>query len=281
MQLIKGSDTVKRLKKEIEQDQVLLKGITPQAAIIRLGEKSDDIAYERSAIKTLTKYQIDCHSFTFSKNIPNTEFLSKFKEINKNTQINSILLLRPLPKHIDIQKIECTINPLKDIDGISPMNIGKMFNEDESGFAPCTAEAAMEMLKTMNVSLRGKRVVIVGCGPVVGRPLSLLMLSAGATVVVCNEYTQDLAQHTKKAEILIVATGVRGLITAKHVSSGMIVIDIGINTDEQGHLCGDVRFNEVAEIVTAITPVPGGIGVVTTCILARNVYKATKLQRLS
>ncbi len=277
MKLIKGSDTVERLSLEIEEEKKNLNGLVPGAAIVRVGNKQDDIAYERGAIKTLNKYGVKCHTYAFPEDITHEEFMAEFKAINESAHIHGILLLRPLPSQINSTEIEYTINPLKDIDGISPLNIGKIFNEDKSGFAPCTAEAAMEMLKTLDVDLCGKKVVIVGAGMVVGRPLSLLMLSANATVTVCNVFTKSLVSYTKNAEVLVVATGVRNLIKAEHVAPGSIIIDVGINVDENGKLCGDVKFDEVSEIVEAITPVPGGVGVVTTCILARNVYKAARM----
>ncbi len=281
MKLIKGSDTVERLSLEIEEVKKNLKGVIPGAAIVRVGNRPDDIAYERGAIKTLSKYDVECHTYAFPEDITHEDFMAEFKTINESAHIHGILLLRPLPAQINSTEIEYAINPLKDIDGISPLNIGKIFNEDKSGFAPCTAEAAMEMLKTLDVDLCGKKVVIVGAGMVVGRPLSLLMLSANATVTVCNVFTKSLASYTKNAEVLVVATGVRGLIKAEHVAQGAIIIDVGINVDENGKLCGDVKFDEVSEIAEAITPVPGGVGVVTTCILARNVYKAARMLTVS
>lgn len=277
MKLIKGSDTVQRLSVEIEEDKKRLAGLVPGAAIVRIGSRADDISYERGATKMLNKFGINTRSYTFAGDISHEDFVTEFKKINNSEDIHGILLLCPLPDQINTTEIESLINPLKDIDGISPLNIGKIFNEDISGFAPCTAEATMEILKTLDTNLQGKKVVIVGCGMVVGRPLSLLMLTANATLTMCNVFTQSLASHTKEAEILIVATGVRSLIRAEHVSEGCTIIDIGINIDTEGNLCGDVKFDEVSPIAGAITPVPGGVGVVTTCILARNVYKAARM----
>lgn len=170
------------------------------------------------------------------------------------------------------------IDPLKDLDGISPVNIAKVFSGDSTGFAPCTAEAAMNILKLNHIPLAGKRAVVVGRSMVVGRPLAMLLLQENATVTVCHTKTVDLQEICRRAEILITAAGSVGLIDHSFVKDGAVVIDIGINVDENGHLCGDVNFEDIRELASMATPVPGGIGDVTTAVLARRLVSAAVAQ---
>ncbi|EFI42004.1 bifunctional 5,10-methylenetetrahydrofolate dehydrogenase/5,10-methenyltetrahydrofolate cyclohydrolase [Peptoniphilus sp. oral taxon 386] len=274
--IIRGAEIAKKLTVDINDSIDELMGIIPCITIIRVGEKAADLAYQRGAVKKLSEFGIKCVIEAFPMEITQDEFIENFKRINDDESVHGILLMRPLPDHLDDSLVERIINPLKDVDGISPMNLAGIYLGNEKFFAPCTPQAVMEILESINYELRGKKVVIVGCGKVVGKPLSLLMMAKDATVVSCNEFTRDLVSECKDADVLISAAGVRNLIGKEHISSKTVVIDVGINLDENNKLCGDVNFNEVSEIVFAITPVPGGVGSITTHVLAKHLIKAVK-----
>lgn len=274
MNLIKGSKVADAMIQKMKGIVELQEGKKPCLAIVRVGEKPDDIAYERGAVKRLSSLGIECRLETLPADVTQEEFIGRFREVNEDDGVNGILLLRPLPDQLDVSAAENMISPDKDVDGISPVNTARIYLGEENGYAPCTAQAVMEILDNMGCELRGKKVVIVGCGKVVGKPLSLLMLGREATVTVCNEFTHELENECRGAEILVAAAGVQKLIKAEHVSPECIVIDVGINMDENGKLCGDVDFDNVAPVVKGITPVPGGVGSVTTYVLAKHVMQA-------
>lgn len=274
MTLLKGSDVADSMIKKMRETMTGMGDKKPCLTIIRVGERPDDIAYERGAVRRLRSLNIECRQEILPADITQEEFVAHFRKINEDDSVNGILLLRPLPGHLDGSAVENMIDPDKDVDGISPMNTARVYLGETSGFAPCTAQAVMEILDNMGYELRGKKVVIVGCGKVVGKPLALLMLGRDATVTVCNEFTNGLEVECRDAEVLVAAAGVRKLIKTSHVSADCIVIDVGINTDENGKLCGDVDFENVAPVVKGITPVPGGVGSVTTYVLAKHVMRA-------
>ena len=182
--------------------------------------------------------------------------------------------MRPLPKHLDEDRLMNTINPKKDIDAISPVSLGKIMTGDKNGFAPCTAAGVIEILKYAGVKIRGKKVTIIGRSNVVGRPLALLFVSEDATVTVCHSFTEDVKQAGKNAEILVASCGKAKLINSEYVAENAVVIDVGINFDENGKLCGDVDVNDIEAVAAACTPVPGGVGAVTTSMLAKQLLLA-------
>lgn len=274
MKILKGKDIADAMAPSLKRSLEALGGSVPCLAIVRVGNRPDDLAYQRGAVKRMTALGIHCRIEEMPQDISQEEFLKRFKDINDDMAVHGILLLRPLPKQLDVRAIENIIDPAKDVDGISPLNTAKIYLGDGHGFAPCTAEAVMEIIDNIGCDVQGKRVVIVGCGNVVGKPLAMLMFQRNATVTVCNEFTQQLGKECQGAEIIVAAAGVRKLIKADHVSPDCIVIDVGINTDENGKLCGDVDFDAVAPVVKGITPVPGGVGSVTTTVLAKHVIKA-------
>lgn len=213
-------------------------------------------------------------SYSFPEKIGDEEFKRAFMKINEDPETDGILLLRPLPKHIKEKDIEHMIDPGKDLDGISPENIAKVFSGDGTGFAPCTAEAVIEVLKANNISMEGKRTTVVGRSMVVGRPLSMLLLKENATVTICHTRTVDLKEACKNSEILIAAAGRANMLDASYVGKDAVVIDVGINVDEEGKLCGDVDFASLEGIASMATPVPGGVGAVTTAVLAKHLVLA-------
>lgn len=277
MNIIKGSDVAKDLNAKTSEEIASLKGISPKAAIIRVGENPDDISYERGAIKRLEGVGIQCQLVTLPGDVDQFTFMKKFTEVNEDPTVHGILLLRPLPAQLDETPVRNAIHPNKDIDGISPINLAKVFSCDDSGFAPCTAKAVMQILDYAKVDLHGKNVAVVGASLVVGRPLSMLMLAKDATVTLCHIYTKDVPRECREADVVVVACGVPRLIKEGHISEGTVVVDVGINLDKDGKLCGDVDFDAVAPKASLITPVPGGVGAVTTSILASHVVKAAKL----
>ena len=272
MKLLKGIDVSNKIKEDIQKK--LQADRIPTLAIVRVGERPDDISYEKGATKKLTDFGLEVKSFCYPENITDEEFKQSFKKINDNKSIDGILLLRPLPKHIDESAIEKLIDPKKDLDGISPINIAKIMMGDKSGFAPCTAQAVVELIKFYNIPIKGKNVVIIGRSLVIGKPLSMLMLSEDATVTICHSKTENLKEVTKRADILVAAIGKAKLIDASYVKKNAIVIDVGINIDSDGRLCGDVDTPDLENVAGMATPVPGGIGSVTTAVLAKHLVDA-------
>ena len=273
MKLLKGIDVSNKIKEDIQKK--LQADRIPTLAIVRVGERPDDISYEKGATKKLTDFGLEVKSFCYPENITDEEFKQSFKKINDNKSIAGILLLRPLPKHIDEAAIEKMIDPKKDLDGISPINIARIMMGDKSGFAPCTAQAVVELLKFYNIPIKGKNVVIIGRSLVIGKPLSMLMLSEDATVTICHSKTENLKEITKQADILVAAIGKARLIDSSYVKKDAIVIDVGINVDSDGRLCGDVDTSDLENVAGMATPVPGGIGSVTTAVLAKHLVDAT------
>ena len=192
--------------------------------------------------------------------------------------MHGILLFRPLPKHLDGEALRRAIDPRKDVDGMSPLSAAKVFAGEDDGFPPCTPGAVMEMLEHYKVDLKGRNVTIVGRSMVVGRPLAMLMLAKHATVTICHTRTVDMPAVCRRADVLVAAAGKAGMIGADCVTDRSIVVDVGINVDAEGKLCGDVDFGAVEPVVSMISPVPGGVGAVTTSVLAKNVLKAARLQ---
>ncbi|MFT4106261.1 MAG: bifunctional 5,10-methylenetetrahydrofolate dehydrogenase/5,10-methenyltetrahydrofolate cyclohydrolase [Lacrimispora sp.] len=271
---LKGAAVSAKIKEEVEGLLTGLHGRIPKLAIVRVGERPDDLSYERGALKKMESFGLQAESFAFPEDITDGEFKKEFEAINLNKEIDGILLLRPLPKQINEKDIEHMIDPGKDLDGISPENIAKVFAGDDTGFAPCTAEAVIEVLKANAIALPGKRVSVVGRSMVVGRPLSMLMLKENATVTICHTRTENLKETCKHAEILVAAAGRARMIDASYVGDGAVVIDVGINVDEDGKLCGDVDFDSLEGTASMATPVPGGVGAVTTAVLARHLALA-------
>ena len=277
MNILKGLPVANAINEQIAQEMKDWKGASPHLAIIRVGEKQDDIAYERGAVKKMEKVGFACTTYVLPADVDNDAFLQKFDEINESRDIDGILLLRPLPRHLDEKAVESRIAPGKDLDGMSPINQAKVYAGDESGFAPCTAEAVIEMLDYADVDLKGKRAVVIGRSLVIGKPVAMLLLKKNATVTVCHTRTEDLPGICRNAQVLVAAAGAAKMVGADYVGRDAVVIDVGINVDEEGNLCGDVKLDEVAETAALATPVPGGVGSVTTSVLAKHLLRAAKM----
>ncbi len=274
MEILKGLPVANAINEKLMEQVKSIEGPLPHLAIIRVGERPDDCSYERGAVKKMDKVGVRCTTYTFDADIDNDTFQAEFDKINENPDIDGILMLRPLPKQLDEKQIENKIDPRKDLDGISPLNLAKVYAGDESGYAPCTAEAVIEMLDYAGIDIKGKRVTVVGRSLVIGKPVSMLLMKHNATVTVCHTKTVDMAGTCKNAEILVAAAGSARMIKKEYVADGTVVIDVGINVDDEGSLCGDVDFDAISDIAAAATPVPGGVGSVTTSVLAKHLVKA-------
>lgn len=276
-----GVDVAKGMKEKLiaSVEELKKEGIFPCLAIVRVGARPDDLSYERGAMKRMELVGIETRIFTFPEEISQRELEVEFKKINDDKDIHGILLFRPLPDTLNEEPLKDMINPWKDVDCMSLINYGKIFSGDENGYAPCTAEAVMDMLEYYNIDLKGKNVAIVGRSMVVGKPLAILMLQKHATVTIAHSHTSELAEICRGADILVAAVGRARMITPDMVREGAIVVDVGINVDEQGKLCGDVDYEKVAEKASYITPVPKGVGSVTTSVLAKHVIKAARKLR--
>lgn len=270
----KVSDGIKEyVSKELET-----LSFVPKLAIVRVGENPDDMSYERGATKKLKSFGLDVASYVFPQDISDEDFKKAFKDINEDDEVTGILLLRPLPRTINEKDIENMIDPKKDLDGISPINIAKVFAGDTTGFSPCTSEAVIEVLKAYDIELTGKRVTVVGRSMVVGKPVSMLLLKENATVTMTHTKTVDLRKTCSDAEIVIAAAGRAKMLNSDYCGQDAVMIDVGINVDENGKLCGDVDYATLDGKASAATPVPGGVGTVTTAVLAKHLIQAAKMR---
>ncbi|MEN6327882.1 MAG: bifunctional 5,10-methylenetetrahydrofolate dehydrogenase/5,10-methenyltetrahydrofolate cyclohydrolase [Syntrophomonas sp.] len=264
------------MKNQLQQEisRFIAHGITPTLGIIRVGNRPDDVYYENSIIKNCQSIGMRTKSYALEQNIEIEEFTEKLLQANEDKEVHGILIFRPLPSQLDEKVIDQIINPDKDIDGMNPLNIARILGGDTAGLVPCTAAAIMEILKYYNINLKGTNVAVVGMSMVVGKPLSMMLLKENATVTMCHIETKNVPEITKKADVIVVAIGKAKLIDTQYVTPKSIVIDVGINKTKDGRICGDVDYEAVKDKVRAITPVPGGVGSVTTVILLKHVVEA-------
>ena len=263
-----GKEVVAKMEAQLTPltEDLRAKGIDPCLAIVRVGERPDDLSYERGAMKRMANMHVTVKNVVMPEDVDQAELEKTFTAVNDDPAVHGILLFQPLPKHLDVEPLKAMINPLKDVDSMSPANAAKVFAGDKTGFAPCTPSAVMEILAQCGVELRGKRVTIVGRSMVVGKPLAMLMLGKNATPTICHTKTVDLSARCKAK-----------MITGDMVADGQIVVDVGINMDEAGKLCGDVDYDAAESHASMITPVPGGVGTVTTAILGKHTIQAAYL----
>ena len=277
-QLLKGAEVVSALNERIKADVSALvsRGVLPTLAILRVGEKPDDLAYERGAIKRAETVGVAIKQIVLPETVSQESLLAEIERINADGTIHGCLMLRPLPKHIDDLRAREALLPEKDIDGITEGSLAGVFSGTKRGFPPCTAQACMEILSYYGIDPAGKRAVVIGRSLVIGKPVAMMLLQKNATVTICHTKTKDMSSETRRAEILIVAAGRAGVVGAEYVSAGQTVLDVGINFDASGKMTGDADFAAVEPIVGAITPVPGGVGTVTTSVLMAHVVEAAK-----
>lgn len=272
--IIDGKKLASEIRLALKEKVDLLRGqgLVPGLVVILVGDNQASHTYVRNKEKaaldagflsTIVRLDADCTQ---------EDLLSTIEDYNQNDDYHGILVQLPLPKQIDTDKVLESIDPNKDVDGFHPVNLGRLLQKNEA-IVPCTPKGILTMLEAYQIDLVGKKVVIVGQSTIVGRPMALLCLNHGATVTVCHSRTKNLSQETKEADILIVAVGRLNFIGKEHVKKGAVVIDVGINHDQSGKLKGDVNFDEVAPIASAITPVPGGVGPMTIASLLEQTYE--------
>jgi methylenetetrahydrofolate dehydrogenase (NADP+)/methenyltetrahydrofolate cyclohydrolase len=278
--LLKGKPVADKIKEEIVSAVTECKNagsVLPKLAVLRVGERADDVAYESRVLKNCAELGIVAEVTAVDSEIPMADFMKVLNGLNEDDETHGILIFRPLPQQLDMEAISRAIKPEKDIDCMSPVNAEKIFTGDPSGIPPCTPEAVIEILKYYQYELSGKNVAVVNRSMVLGKPLSMLFLAENATVTICHSKTKDLPQVTSTADIVVTGVGRSKFFGREYFSENSIVIDVGINMDN-GNLCGDVDFDMVADSVAAITPVPGGVGTVTSMILLAHVIRAMRLQ---
>lgn len=276
-QLIDGKQIAKEIRTELkkEVDQLKQGGLKPGLAVILVGNNPASETYVRGKIRASEEIGIHSQLIRMNDTIQEEDLLNKVKELNNDPKIHGILVQLPLPDHIDPDKVIATISPSKDVDGFSPVNMGKMII-GQKGLLPCTPYGIMQLFERTGISLEGKHAVVVGRSNIVGKPMSMLLQHANATVTLCHSKTVDLPHYTRQADVLVAAVGQGEMITKEHVKPGAVVIDVGMNRNEAGKLVGDVNFEEVAPLSSAITPVPGGVGPMTVAMLMKNTVTAAK-----
>lgn len=277
-QIIKGKPVADAITAELQKDVEALKaqGITPKLKIVRVGAREDDLAYERGALSRMEKCGIAAEVLELPVDIEQADFVKALKAVNDDPAVHGILLFRPLPKQLDVEEIKFVVDAVKDIDCMNPLNAEKIFEGDKTGYPPCTSQACVEILDHYGVELKGKNVAVVGRSMVVGKPLAMLLLDKNATVTICHSRTADLPAVCRQNDVVIAAVGRAEMVKGDFINEGTVVIDVGINVNAEGKLCGDVKFDECVEKASMITPVPAGVGSVTTSVLAKHVVKACK-----
>lgn len=279
-QIIKGKPVADKITENLKKEvsDLINMGINPKLAIVRVGARPDDLAYERGALKRCQAIGIETQVVQLDENASKDEFIKEVQKLNEDEKVNGILTFRPLPGHLNEDEIKYEISPNKDIDCFNPINTAKIVENDKTGYPPCTPTAVVEILKYYDIDLTGANIVVLGRSMVVGKPLSMLLLNENATVNICHSKTKNLPEISSQADILVAAVGKAKMVKNNYIKDGAIVIDVGVNVDDKGNLCGDVDMEDVLDKVSMITPVPGGVGAVTTSILATNIVKACKLQ---
>jgi methylenetetrahydrofolate dehydrogenase (NADP+)/methenyltetrahydrofolate cyclohydrolase len=275
--IIDGKTIAQQVRAELKvrTDALKARGITPGLAVIIVGEDPASKIYVANKIKACAELGLHSEHIVMSADTPEATLLAKIDELNNDPKIHGFLVQLPVPKHIDSNKVLLAIDPNKDVDGFHPVNVGALATGNMR-FAPCTPWGCMKLLEKAGVSIEGKHAVVVGRSNIVGKPMALLLLQANATVTICTSKTVDLAKHTRDADILVVATGRAKMITGDMIKPGAAVIDVGMNRDENGKLCGDVDFDSAKEVAGWITPVPGGVGPMTITMLVANTVQSAE-----
>jgi len=277
-EILKGAPVVAALNEEMAREVESLKsiGIVPTLAIVRVGEREDDIAYERGAMKRCEKVGVEVKQVLLPGDCSEDALISTLQDLNNNSKVHGVLLFRPLPKYMDDDRVRNTLSPEKDIDGITDLSLAGVFAGTNTGYAPCTAQACMEIIDYYGIDPNGKKAVVVGRSLVVGKPAAMMLIGKNATVTVCHTRTVDMPAVCREGEILIVSAGRPKIMDKSYLAPGQTVIDVGIHVLVDGSMCGDVDFDAAEGIVGAVTPVPGGVGTVTTSVLVKHVVQAAK-----
>lgn len=273
MQRLGGKEVADKIVEDlkIKVEELKGKGISPKLAILRVGAREDDLAYERGVLKRFESAGVEVEVTAVDAGISQEELDKTFDGINNDPKVHGILVFRPLPKGLSDEHMRRTIDPGKDSDFMDIRNMENVLAGVPDSAAPCTAEAVMALIRHYNIETKGKKVTVVGRSLVIGKPAALLLTTANATVTVCHTKTVNIEEECRNADIIVACCGVAKMITEEFVKPGQIVIDVGMNVDEEGRLCGDVDYEKVSEIADAVTPVPGGVGSITTAILLKHV----------
>ena len=278
--VLQGIPVADAMKEDLQSRIAALKnrGTDPGLALLRVGDRPDDLFYEQAIQKTCASLGISLKIFPFTPEISQQELEKKVLFISADKQVHGILFLAPLPARFDEKAVRSLIPAQKDVDGCNQVSAGKVFTDDTTGFPPCTPVACLEMLKFYNLPLTGKNAVIMGRSLVVGKPLAMLLLRENATVTICHSKTENLPQICREADLLVAAIGRPRAVGADYIKPGQIILDVGVNPDPDnpGRYCGDVDFDSAAKIAAAITPAPGGVGSVTTAVLAKHTITAAE-----
>jgi len=276
-QLISGTLLSQQLRVDISQRAAKLtaRGISPSLAVILVGEDPASQVYVRNKVKSCAETGIHSILEKYDSELPESELLKRIAALNDDPSVHGILVQMPLPKHIDPQKVIAAISTAKDVDGYSVQSAGELLT-GMPGFRPCTPYGCMKMIESTGIALRGKHAVVIGRSNTVGKPMALLLLQANATVTICHSATPDLGYHTRQADVVVAAVGRRNTVTADMIKPGAVVIDVGMNRDDNGKLCGDVDFAHAKEVAGHITPVPGGVGPMTITMLLVNTIESAE-----
>lgn len=277
MQELKGLPVAKAMLGRLEGEvrELAEKGIIPKLAIVRVGEREDDLSYEKGIYKRFEGAGAAVETHPLPVTVTQEELEQVIRTLNEDAAVHGILVFRPLPSHLNEKRIEELLDTGKDVDGMTQGNAAYVFAGDSRGFAPCTAQAVMEILDHYGIDVTGKKVTVIGRSMVVGRPLSMLLLHKNATVTICHTRTQNLREECQGGDIVVACAGVCRMVTKEYMREGQILIDVGIHMAEDG-LCGDVDYSHAQQVAAAATPVPGGVGSVTTTILLMNTVRSAK-----
>ena len=278
--IIDGKQISLDIKNELKEKVAKYKeqGIEITLAVVKVGNDPASAVYVRNKEKACEYVGINSKTLALPEETTEEELLNVVKELNEDKNVNGILVQLPLPKHIDESKVLLTIDSTKDVDGFHPVNVGKMVIVEDT-FLPCTPAGIIEMIKRTDIDIEGKECVVIGRSNIVGKPMAMLMLKENATVTIAHSRTKDLKEVTKRADIIVAAIGKAKFVTADYVKEGAVVIDVGMDRDENGKLCGDVDFESVSKVASAITPVPGGVGPMTVTMLLVNCLRSVELNK--
>lgn len=277
-QILKGKEVVDAVNERLRAETSILKekGVIPTLGIIRVGAKVEDISYEKGAIKCAESIGVDVKKYLFKEDITQDQLLNVIAAINLDLTVHGVILFRPLPDHIDDNTIRKALLASKDVDGITDQSMAGIYTGTDLGYPPCTPRACIEILDHYGIDITGKMVAVIGRSLVVGRPAAMMVLGKNGTPVICHTKTENIKDICKSADVLIVSAGQAKTIGPEYLNANQVVIDVGINMNDEGKLCGDVDFDVAQNIVKAITPVPGGVGRVTTSLLMMHVIDAAK-----
>lgn len=278
--IIDGKQISLDIKNELKEKVAKYKeqGIEITLAVVKVGNDPASAVYVRNKEKACKYVGINSKTLALPEETTEEELLNVVKKLNEDKNVNGILVQLPLPKHIDESKVLLTIDSTKDVDGFHPVNVGKMVIGEDT-FLPCTPAGIIEMIKRTDIDIEGKECVVIGRSNIVGKPMAMLMLKENATVTIAHSRTKDLKEVTKRADIIVAAIGKAKFVTADYVKEGAVVIDVGMDRDENGKLCGDVDFESVSKVASAITPVPGGVGPMTVTMLLVNCLRSVELNK--